>query len=84
MSKENLVPTRRYSQRRIASTLGVSRNTVARIAKAAGQYPVPEAALRSMEEKDVHRLLFPEEALLSALYSWKKNALSVLQMSPIV
>lgn len=56
-----------YSQRRIASTLGVSRNTVARVAKAAGQHPVPEEALRSMEEKEVHRMLFPEEALLPSL-----------------
>uniref|UniRef100_UPI001A9BC9AD helix-turn-helix domain-containing protein n=1 Tax=Enterocloster aldenensis TaxID=358742 RepID=UPI001A9BC9AD len=56
-----------YSQRRIASTLGVSRNTVARVAKAAGQHPVPQEALCSMEEKEVHRMLFPEEAQLPSL-----------------
>lgn len=55
-----------YSQRRIASTLGVSRNTVARVAKAAEQHPVPEGALHSMEEKD-YRMLFPGEALLPSL-----------------
>lgn len=56
-----------YSQRHIASTLGASRNTVSRVAKAAGQHPVPEENLRSIEEKEVHLILFPEEAQLPSL-----------------
>jgi transposase len=47
-----------YSQRHIAAILHVSRNTVARNAKAASE---------SMKESEVHRMLFPEETLLTAL-----------------
>lgn len=56
-----------YSQRRIASILHVSRNTVARTAKAASTLQLEETALESMEESELHRMLFPEEALLPAL-----------------
>ena len=56
-----------YSQRRIASILHVSRNTVARTAKAASAQQLEETALESLEESEVHRLLFPEETLLPVL-----------------
>ena len=57
-----------YSQRRIASTLCVSRNTVAKVAKAASDHQLSKDALESMEEMEIHNTLFPEEALL--MLSW--------------
>ena len=56
-----------YSQRRIASTLCVSRNTVAKVAKAASDHQLSKDALKSMEEMEIHNTLFPEEALLPTL-----------------
>lgn len=56
-----------YSQRRIASTLCVSRNTVAKVVKAASDHRVSKDALESMEEMEIHNTLFPEEALLPTL-----------------
>ena len=56
-----------YSQRRIASTLCVSRNTVAKVAKAASDHQLSKDALESMEEMEIHNTLFPEEALLPTL-----------------
>lgn len=56
-----------YSQRHIAAILHVSRNTVARTAKAASEQKLEKAVLESMEESEVHRMLFPEEALLPTL-----------------
>ena len=56
-----------YSQRRIASTLCVSRNTVAKVAKAASDHHLSKDALESMEEMEIHNTLFPEEALLPTL-----------------
>ena len=56
-----------YSQRRIASTLCVSRNTVAKVAKAASDHQLLKDALESMEEMEIHNTLFPEEALLPTL-----------------
>ena len=49
-----------YSQRRIASTLYVSRNTVAKVAKAASDHQLSKDALESMEEMEIHNTLFPE------------------------
>ena len=56
-----------YSQRRIASTLCVSRNTVVKVAKAASDHQLSKDALESMEEMEIHNTLFPEEALLPTL-----------------
>ena len=42
-----------YSQRRIASTLCVSRNTVAKVAKAASDRQLSKDALESMEEMEI-------------------------------
>ena len=56
-----------YSQRRIASTLCVSRNTVAKVARAASDHQLSKDALESMEEMEIHNTLFPEEALLPTL-----------------
>ena len=56
-----------YSQRRIASTLCVSRNTVAKVVKAASDHRVSKDALESMEEMEIHNTLLPEEALLPTL-----------------
>ena len=56
-----------YSQRRIASTLCVSRNTVAKVVKAASDHRASKDALESMEEMEIHNTLFPEEALLPTL-----------------
>lgn len=39
-----------YSQRRIASTLRVSRNTVAKVVKAASDHQLSKDVLESMEE----------------------------------
>ena len=56
-----------YSQRRIAGMLRVSRNTVARVVKATSEHPVSKDTLDSMGENEIHRMLFPEEALLPTL-----------------
>ena len=56
-----------YSQRRIASTLRVSRNTVAKVVNAASDHQLPKGALDSMEEAEIHHALFPEEALIPTL-----------------
>ena len=56
-----------YSQRRIANTLCVSRNTVAKVAKAASNHHLSKDALESMEEMEIHNTLFPEEVLLPTL-----------------
>lgn len=56
-----------HSQRRIASTLCVSRNTVAKVVKAASGHQLSKEALESMEEMEIHNTLFSEEALAPAL-----------------
>lgn len=56
-----------YSQRQIASTLRVSRNTVAKVVKAASDHRVSKDALDSMEDKQLHYMLFPEEELIPTL-----------------
>jgi len=45
----------------------VSRNTVAKVAKATSDHQLSKDALESMEEKEIHNTLFPEEALLPTL-----------------
>ena len=64
-----------YSQRRIASTLCVSRNTVAKVAKAASDHQLSKDALESMEEMEIHNWIFlcgstavPEERGSSAYF----------------
>lgn len=43
-----------YSQRHIATTLRVSRNTVAKVVKAASQHPMSKDCLEVMEETQLH------------------------------
>ena len=50
-----------YSQRRIAETLHISRNTVAKVFKAADQ--LSPTAVSSMDDESLHLALFPEKAL---------------------
>lgn len=56
-----------YSQRHIASFLHVSRNTVARVAKAASEHQLSNDVLESMDEAEIRHTLFPEEALIPML-----------------
>lgn len=56
-----------YSQRCIASTLRISRNTVAKVVRAASDHQLSKDALESMEEVEIHHMLFPEEALIPTL-----------------
>jgi transposase len=53
-----------YSQRRIADTLKVSRNTVAKVTKAVMEHPIPVDILDSISESELCQKLFPEEALI--------------------
>ena len=53
-----------YSQRRVATALRISRNTVAKVAKAAFDHQLSKDTLKSIGEKELHHLLFPEEALI--------------------
>jgi len=56
-----------YSQRRVADTLSVSRNTVAKVVRAASVHQVSDDYLDSVEETELHRWLFPEESLTPTL-----------------
>ena len=56
-----------YSQRCIASTLRVSRNTVAKVVKAASDHQLSKDALESREEGEIHHTLLPEEAMSPTL-----------------
>jgi transposase len=56
-----------YSQRKVAGTLSVSRNTVARVATAASKQAVSDAVLETIDETQLHQKLFPEELLLPTL-----------------
>ena len=47
-----------YSQRRVATALRVSRNTVAKVAKAAFDHQLSKDTLKSIGEKELHHLLF--------------------------
>ncbi|MBS5082974.1 MAG: IS21 family transposase [Clostridiales bacterium] len=64
MSKEKQLLQLRakgYSQRRIADTLKVSRNTVAKVYNALETHPIPEDILTSKTDQEVHGRLFPED-----------------------
>ncbi|WP_162624578.1 helix-turn-helix domain-containing protein [Acetobacterium sp. KB-1] len=64
MSKEKQILQLRldgFSQRRIADTLKVSRNTVARVVKACDAHPINEQELQAIDESKLHQHLFPEE-----------------------
>lgn len=56
-----------YSQRRAADTLSVSRNTVAKVARAAADHNITGDKIDTMEETEILRLLFPEESLFPVL-----------------
>lgn len=65
MSKEKQILQLRskgYSQRRIADTLKVSRNTVAKVFKALQEHPVSEDLLNTLNDQELHQQLFPEES----------------------
>ena len=51
-----------YSQRHVASTLRVSRNTVAKVSKAASEHGLSKEALESMEEAEIHHTIFPRKS----------------------
>jgi transposase len=70
MSKEKQILQLRikgYSQRRIADTLKVSRNTVAKVFKALQEHPVSEDALNPLNDQELHQQLFPEESQVPLL-----------------
>lgn len=50
------------SQRRIAATLKVSRNTIASVIAAAKRANLTAAQIRAMDEAALVKLLFPEKA----------------------
>jgi transposase len=70
MSKEKQIlqlRTKGYSQRRIADTLKVSRNTVAKVFKASEEHSVSEDSLNILNDLELHQLLFPEESQVPVL-----------------
>ncbi len=70
MSKEKQIlqlRTKGYSQRRIADTLRVSRNTVAKVFKAFEKHPVSEDSLNTLNDQELHQQLFPEESQVPVL-----------------
>ena len=70
MSKEKQIlqlRTKGYSQRRIADTLKVSRNTVAKVFKALEKHPVSEDSLNTLNDQELHQQLFPEESQVPVL-----------------
>ena len=70
MSKEKQILQLRlkgYSQRRIADTLKVSRNTVAKVFKALQDHPISADVLDSMSVQELHQQLFPEDSLVPVL-----------------
>ena len=56
-----------HSQRSIAVQLSISRNTVAKVLKAAELHPLDSVQLKSMEDVEIHQLLFPEEKFIPVL-----------------
>ncbi len=65
MSKEKQILQLRekgYSQRRIADTLKVSRNTVSRVFSASLKHAVSADALETLDDQELQRQLFPETA----------------------
>lgn len=65
MSKEKQIfelRSKGYSQRRIADTLKVSRNTVGKVFKALQEHPVSEDSLNTLNDQELHQQLFPEES----------------------
>lgn len=70
MSKENQILQMRlkgFSQRRIADTLKVSRNTVAKVFQAAETHSVLQEELIALSDLQLHQKLFPEEAQIPIL-----------------
>ena len=70
MSKEKQIlqlRTKGYSQRRIADALKVSRNTVAKVFKASEKHLVSEDSLNTLNDRELHLILFPEESQVPVL-----------------
>ncbi|WKY46156.1 helix-turn-helix domain-containing protein [Eubacteriaceae bacterium ES2] len=64
MSKEKQILQLRFkgfSQRRIADTLKVSRNTVCKVVKAWEAHPIEDPEFQTIDESKLHSHLFPEE-----------------------
>lgn len=74
MSKEKQILQLRldgFSQRRIADTLKVSRNTVARVVKACDAHPINKQELQAIDESKLHQHLFPEEMFFASTFCRK-------------
>lgn len=56
-----------FSQRRIADSIKVSRNTIAKVLSAFEHYSDRVDSIDSLNDEEIHRLLFPEEQLLPTL-----------------
>lgn len=56
-----------YSQRRAADTLSVSRNTVAKVARAAADHNITGGRIDAIDEAEIRKLLFPEESRIPVL-----------------
>jgi transposase len=70
MSKEKqILPLRSmgYSQRRIADTLKVSRNTVSMVFKASVEHPLSDEMLNTLNGLELRQILFPEEFKIPTL-----------------
>ena len=70
MSKEKQIIQLRqqgFSQRRIAEALKVSRNTVAKVFTAMKEHTDLNESLDSLNEDEIHRSLFPQEAFIPTL-----------------
>lgn len=70
MSKEKQILQLRsmgYSQRRIADTLKVSRNTVSMVFKASVEHPLSDEMLNALNGLELRQILFPEEFKIPTL-----------------
>lgn len=56
-----------FSQRRIADSIKVSRNTIAKVLSAFEHHSDRVDSIDSLNDEEIHRLLFPEEQLLPTL-----------------
>ena len=57
-----LLRTKSFSQRKIADTLKVSRNTVAKVVTAFESNPLPSDSLEKLSPQEIQNLLFPDES----------------------
>lgn len=62
-----LLRTKGFSQRKIADTLKVSRNTVAKVVTASESIPLPLDSLEKLSPQEIQNLLFPDESKMPTL-----------------